>query len=1022
MSVLAKIAGSRRVVVCWLLMLGGLAVGSGGRAASAPQPAGERSGEITISGVVVDENADPLPGVNIRLKDSGRGTSTSPDGTFSITIPGQGRQTLLFSFVGYKTVERTFADSQRDVIVEMEVDENTLSEVVVTGYGVERTRTELVGSVAEVSGEELEPIRPEESFQSLLSGKVAGLKVSTPAGGDAGKPISVKIRGQGSLPTPGQQRRSTSSQPLYILDGVPLYDIQAEQYNQAAGREELLNPLASLSADDIKSISVLKDASAAAIYGANAANGVILIETKDGGTEGVDVEARISHGVSRPINEVQLLNTEQYVRLYRETLMNDGVSAAEAAERVGSDEVYTDWDEQLMRRAGFTEANLSVSGGFEQVSARVSLSYSDKETISKGNDFQKYGLRSRVDYSFRDVLEVNLNTGITGVEKTSLGGFSNVPLPPNISPYEEGGSFNDNSIFQDRPNPLAVLQQNDNNHNSLTTTNSLRFTVEPTDNLSLRALGGIDYYQNRNFIYRSMKNATGNDSGGGLTIVNRRNRKWITNVTGNYSVTLGDAHAVSVLLGGEAQEKNTKVLRGSGTNFLNDELRVLQAAGSRTDRDAASSDDNVTTLSSFGELSYNYDGTFFTSLNARRDASSIFGGDVRNANFASLGVSYVLTKEPYFADLSFLDLLKLKSSFGSTGNSRIGSYAAKGLYSVSSQNTYAGEVGLVPSTPQNKRLTWEKNYKFNAGLDATLFGRLDVLVEYYRNDIVDAIASISIPHESGFTTGDVNAADMRNTGVEVTLGYSFFPDSDWNWTLDVNAATNRNVVTKLKLEDAQVSTVSGKGYKVGEDVRAIYGVKYAGVNPENGEALFELPDGTVTEDYSVASKLENRQKIGDGNPDVYGGFTSTLSYNNVSLTLVGDYSFGSDILVSNLYATDGRQISFNNQSVDQLDRWQKPGDETDVPRLSPDAAPYSVSDRYLYNLDYIKFASASLRYTLPTDLANRLGVTRASAFLNCTNIGYVYFGDAPDDRNGAAEYRYRFPEAQTFTAGIDVTI
>jgi len=1010
-----------RTAFCWLVLSVFGACGAASYASPASRAPEPQPDEITVSGVVVDENADPLPGVNVRLKGGLRGTSTDPDGRFSITVPGGGERTLRFSFVGYETVERTFAESRRDVVIEMVIDEKELSEVVVTGYGVEKTRTEIVGSVAEISGDELQPLRPEASFQSLLSGKIAGLKVNNPSGGNAGKPISVKIRGQGSLPVSGL-RRSTSSQPLYILDGVPLYDIQSEQYNQAAGREELLNPLASVSADDIKSISVLKDASAAAIYGANAANGVILIETKEGSTDGFDVEAGISHGVSQPINEVKLLNTKQYARLYRETLMNDGLSAEEAAARVGSDDVYTDWDERLMRQAAFTDASLSFSGGTDDLSARVSLTYSDQETISKGNDLQKYGLRSRIDYTFGDLLEVDLNTGITGIEKTSLGGFSNVPLPPNVSPYDEDGSFNDATIFQDRPNPLAVLEQNDNNHNSLATTNSLRLSTEPIDNLNVRVLGGIDYYQNRNFIYRSKKNATGDNSGGGLTIVNRRNRKWITNVTGNYSFSLGDSHGFSALVGAEAQEKNTKVLRGSGTGFLNDNLRVLQAAAERTDRDAASSDDNVTTLSGFTELSYNYDGTFYTSINARRDASSIFGGDVRNANFASLGVSYILTEEPFFEDLSFLNLLKLKSSFGSTGNSRIGSYAAKGLYSVSSQNTYAGRIGLVPSTPQNTRLTWEKNYKFNAGLEATLFERLEVLIEYYRNDIIDAIASIGIPHESGFTTGDVNAADMRNTGIEVTLGYEFFPEADLRWNLDVNAATNRNIVTNLKLDDEQISTVSGIGYRVGEDVRTIYGVKYAGVNPENGEALFELPDGTVTENYSVASEIENRQKIGDGNPNVFGGFTSTISYGNFSLTLVGDYSFGSDILVSNLYATDGRQISFNNQSVNQLDRWQEPGDQTDVPRLSQDAEPYSVSDRYVYNLDYIKLANASLRYTLPSRLADRLRVSQVSAFVNCTNIGYLYFGDAPPDRNGAEEYRYRFPEAQTITAGINLTI
>ena len=1009
-----------RTLACGLLLL--LAWAAAGAATPVLAQEAESDGEITIAGVVVDEEAEPLPGVNVRIKNTSRGTATGADGQFSITIREDETKALLFSFVGYKTVERTFGETRDDVVVEMRVDRKEMDEVVVTGYGVEKTRTELVGSVTELSGEELEPLRPEASFQSLLSGQVAGLNVTNSSGGDAGKPISVRIRGQGSLPPVGQFSRSSSSEPLYIVDGVPLYDIQSEQFNQAAGREELLNPLASLNADDIKSISVLKDASAAAIYGANAANGVILIETKKGNADTFEVNARLSRGVSSTINEVKLLNAEQYVRLYRETLINDGASPEAAAAQTGDADVYTDWDDLLQRNATFTDASLSFSGGTEDVTARVSLNYSDQETISRGNNFQKYGFRSRIDYVFNDLLDVGLSNGVTGVEKTSLGGFSNVPLPPNISPYNEDGSFNDAPIFQNRPNPLAVLEQNDNNHNSLATTNSLTINLEPVDNLSVRALGGIDYYQNRNFIYRSMKNATGNDQVGGLTIVNRRNRKWITNLTGNHSFTLGTAHGFSTLVGGEAQEKTTKILRGSGSNFLNDDLRVLQAAQSRDDRDAASSDDNVTTLSGFAELSYNYKGKFYTSLNARRDASSIFGGDVRNANFASLGVSYILSEEGFFRDLGFLDFLKIRSSFGSTGNSRIGSYASRGLYSVSSQNTYAGEVGLVPSTPQNTRLTWEKNYKFNAGIDATLFERLDVLVEYYRNDIVDAITSISIPYETGFTTGDVNAADFRNTGIEVSLGYTFFPDRAFTWDLDVNAATNRNVVTELKLEEDQVSTETGVGYKIGEDVRAIYGVKYAGVNPDNGEALFELPDGTITSDYRLASRIENRQKIGDGNPNVFGGFTHRFSYKGFSLSLFGEYSFGSDVLVSNLYATDGRQISFNNQSINQLDRWQEPGDQTDVPKLSEDAPPYRVTDRYIYDLDYVKLANATLRYTLPSRFADRLRVKQARVFVNASNIGYVYFGDGPDDRNGAAEYRYRFPEGRTITTGIDVRL
>ena len=483
---------------------------------------------MEVSGIVVGENTEPLPGVNIRIRGTNRGTATDGNGTLAIRTAPADSATLVFSFVGYKAVKRDVATGERGVIVEMQVDETELDEVVVTGYGMEKTRTELVGSVAEISGEEIQPLRPEASFQSLLAGQIAGLNVTSPSGGDAGKPISIRIRGQGSLPT-SQMRRSTSSEPLYIIDGVPLYDIQSEQFTTVAGREELLNPLAAINPDDIKSISVLKDASAAAIYGASAANGVILIETKEGSQDGFDVEARVSHGVSSTINEVKLLNSEQYVRLYRETLINDGATPEEAAAITGDADTFTDWNDLLQRNARFTNASISFSGGTGDLSTRVSLNYSDQETISRGNNFEKYGFRSRIDYTGSDLFGVNLNTGITGVRKTSLGGFGNVPLPPTLSPYGDDGSFNNADIFRDRPNPLAVLEQNNNNnHNSLATTNSLQISAEPIDNWRLRALGGVDYYQNRNFVYLSRKNATGDNDGGELTIVNRRNRKWIT--------------------------------------------------------------------------------------------------------------------------------------------------------------------------------------------------------------------------------------------------------------------------------------------------------------------------------------------------------------------------------------------------------------------------------------------------------------------------------------------------------------
>ena len=281
------------------------------------------------------------------------------------------------------------------------------------------------------------------------------------------------------------------------------------------------------------------------------------------------------------------------------------------------------------------------------------------------------------------------------------------PFRQSFAVRRRAANFNNADIFLDRPNPLAVLEQNDNNHNSLAT-NSLQVTAEPLDDWRLRVLGGIDYYQNRNFIYLSRKNATGDNDGGELTIVNRRNRKWITNLTSNYSFRIGSAHGFSTLIGAEAQEKNTRLLRGTGNGFLNDDLRVLQGAANREDRDSRSSDEYVSTLSGFGELSYNYNGIFFTSLNARRDASSIFGGDVRNANFASLGISYVFSELDAIKKISWLDSLKLKSSFGSTGNSRIGSYAARDSTPSARRTRTPGGPDSSPQRPKTRGLHGRK--------------------------------------------------------------------------------------------------------------------------------------------------------------------------------------------------------------------------------------------------------------------------------------------------------------------------
>jgi TonB-dependent starch-binding outer membrane protein SusC len=969
-----------------------------------------------ITGTVQDDNGLTLPGVTVRVVGTTVGSETNKEGRFAIRMP-PGRNALRFTFVGMETQEISF-DADKEITVTLKDEIKTLNEVVVTGYNVEKNRTELVGSVAQINSANLQVDRPIESFERLLNGKIAGVQITYDAGGEAGLPASVRIRGQGTLPATGQFARTSSSEPLYILDGVPMYDIQEAQFNTASAREQRLNPLASLNPADIETITVLKDASASAIYGANAANGVILITTKRGSKEGLKIDFGYTTGVSNAINTVKLLNTDQYVELLTETLRNSGVPEAEIPNRVGSTEIYTQWEKINLQQAGFTSANMSISGGNSRIRVRNSFNYQKQETISRGNDHQRFSGRSNVDATLSDKVSMNYSMVYAHTRKNSLSGFDSRNFPPNVSPYNPDGTFNESGFFEDRPNPLSVLAQNDNNHKGNAINASLRLNYAPVDNIRLTAFFGIDSYQNRHFLYESGRNATGRNANGRLSIVDRANFKWISNAQARWGTTFGH-HKVSTMVGGEIQEQITDLIRGNASNFPFDRLRTLQSA---INAQSASSMEEIATVSSFGELSYDYKSKYFLSINTRADASSIFGGDVRRARFGSVGASWNASEEAFVRSLTFLDLLKFRASYGTTGNSKIGSYAARGLYRIETQYYYDGQGGAIPITAENLGLTWEKNFKLNTGMDMTLFKRYQVTLEYYQNDIKDAISIIPVPYESGFVSADVNAADMRNSGWEITLGTELMAKGKFRWSSDFNAATNRNIITQIKLDQNRISETTGIGYVVGQDVRTIYGVNYAGVDPATGKPIFYLPNGGITDNYTLARNPQDRVPIGTRNPKLFGGWTNSLSYGNFTFTLFSTYTTGSNILVSNFYETDGRQLSFLNQSVNQLDRWTTPGQITSVPRLHLSNYAYTNLSRYIYDNSHIKIENIMVNYRVPVSFLSRYRIHSCSAFAQMNNVHYFYFEKTPKGRNGIAEYRYQFPEGRTITLGLNISL
>lgn len=977
---------------------------------------------LQVIGKVYGPDGEPLPGATVKVVGTTLGTSTNAKGTFGLRMPSAWHDSISVSFIGMKTQTIGVQEGRR-VAVHLEEHTENLSDVVVTGYNIEKERTAVTGSLTQIGQEQLESSRPMESFDRLLEGKIAGVEVSYSGGGEAGLPVSIRIRGQSTFSNISSSYRHSSAEPLYIVDGVPLYDITVGEENSSNANEQLLNPLSALNPYDIESITVLKDANASAIYGANAANGVILITTKKGKAGKLQVSANYAQGVAEAINTVKLLNSSQYVDLYKETLMNGGLSEEDATETAGSDSVNTHWKDYLLRAAQYQSFNLSLAGGSDRMTTRASFFYKNQESISKGNGFINFGGRTSSKIYFGEKFDASFNMALTLHRKSSLDYFaSSYKIPPNISPYNADGSYNESGYFESLPNPVSTLAQNENGHKGLSADMNASVSVKPWPSLTLSGLGGLDVYQNTHTIYRSGENATGRNANGQLWIVDRKNVKWITNLKARWVKELSEHQQLAVMAGMEAQKQTTDLMRATGQEFMFPDLHTLSNATSDNSTNA-SSNETSTNLSYFGDVGYNIRKKYVLSATFRNDASSIFGGDVRNARFMSGGFAWNIDREDFLKGNPVLTAARVRSSYGSTGNARIGTYAAKGTYSISSSNSYDGNGGYIPSTGANDKLTWEKNLKFNIGTEFSLFSRFNFIVEYYQNDTKDAIAQVDAPYENGFQEVDLNVGHIRNSGWEWTLNTTVYKNSKVTWSINLNASKNKNIIKALLLSEGLKSTTAGIGYVVGEDTRTLYGMKQATVNPETGVRRWYQPDGTLTEDASYVKDKEDLMHIGTLNPTLFGGMSHHIEIGRVTLSILTPFSFGSDVMMADkLLETNGRQISLHNQSVNQLDRWQQPGDITYVPQLLSSNTIYTArQSTQVFNNSYIKLQNVSVTYQLPEEILHKWRMNTASVFVQASNVGYWYFTDVPKNRNGVAEYKYQFPEARTFSTGVNVS-
>ncbi|WP_316734656.1 SusC/RagA family TonB-linked outer membrane protein [Pedobacter aquatilis] len=970
-----------------------------------------------VKGLITDDKGNPVPGVIVQLKNGAYLTTSDGNGNYSTMVSGDDIATarLLFKMIGMVTLTSEPLGDKRTVNVTMSEDVTSMQEVVITSsYTKPVKREEVVGSITQINAAQLQVDRPIESVDKLLEGLAAGVYVEGST--ELGTPVKINIRGQGSLIPVSSLQRTTSSQPLIVIDGIPVQEQLSPDAVSAFNAETLLNPLAGINPNNIESISVLKDAAASTIYGSNAANGVIIITTKSGSAGATKANIKYSRGVSTFINELKLLSGPEYYLLKKELLMNEGATELSAAQQAGSSTINTDWLSLISRNASYNNLNLDFSGGKGSSTYYVSAGYRDQQASSLKNDIKNFYLSLKLNNEISKKLKLSITLSPTYGTKNGISTFgSNTYLPPNIAPTDNETL----NTFAGIDNPVNIIEQNENSSRSLTFNGNanLRYTISPEFYVS--GTIGANMFYNKQRIYQSADNYTGRTVSGRLRIIDRSTYNWLGFLQAGYDKKLGK-HSIGAIVGYEAKEDFEDQLMAIGNGFTYDKIREVSQARNKS---IFSSRQSTGTISYYTQIGYDYEKKYFVTGSARMDESSIFGGDKQRAINSAVGLAWILTKENFLQPGKVLSMLKLRASYGTTGNSRIGSYASRGLYDFSSEN-YTGDAAAVPlsSAAPNPQLGWEKNRKLNFGLDFSLFNRINITAEYYNNTIRDLISNVDVPLETGYSSIPFNTATMRNQGFELNIDAAIINGEHFKWRTSLNLGTNKNGIVSLNNTFTEVygSSERATALKAGYSSTAIWGVRWAGINPQTGAEQFYDPSGNIVNRAAIVA-LGNKswQVIGDRLPKFQGGSVNTFQYKDFALTLNFQYSYGADYLLSNRYYADGNRLIGSNMSVNLLDRWQKPGDVTEVAKLSRSAIQIQNSDRYIYDLSYIKLSNAALSYNLPEKFAGKIMMRTLSLYVNATNIFYWYKDSAPENRNGIREFRYTYPELRTISFGVN---
>ncbi|MDP3432498.1 MAG: TonB-dependent receptor [Bacteroidota bacterium] len=1001
----------------------------------------------TVSGNVTDSSGASLPGVSVVVKGTTSGVITDMYGKYSITnVPGNA--TLQFSFVGMKSQEIAIA-GKTTLNVVLEDETIGIDEVVAIGYGTVK-KSVLTGSVSSIKVDELQAT-PMTSIDQGLVGRAAGVMV-TQTSGMPGAIASIRVRGTSSL--------QGGNEPLYVIDGFPIYN--GSGFGNTGGGSRF-SGLSTINPSDIESIEILKDASATAIYGTRAANGVVLIKTKSGkvGSDVISFDA--TYGVQQVVQNIELMNALEFAEMTNEARVNDGLSPffSEAdMQKVRQNPIGTDWQKEIFRSAPTQNYQLTFSGGDQKTIYSISANYSEQQGIIHNSDFKRYSSRINLERqmltNFRVGSNFTMSKTLANAVQTDSGGTSGIistalGFNPILPVYQDEATRKYtlvNNTGLPYANPVATAREITRENHAVRLLGNLFGEWEILPNLKAKVSFGADLFNTKfnSYIPSNIQESSGvaNASISGGTTTN-----WLNENTLSWVKEIGQNHKIDLLGGVTFQRNHYEDFAASSKSFVNDVLTFnsLQAGSIYNQPSSSASDWSL--MSYLARVNYNFKERYLFSFSGRVDGSSRFGANNKYAVFPSGSFAWRLIEEDFIKNTNIFSNLKTRISYGITGNQEIGLYNS--LSTLGTTNyTFGRQLvsGFFPNKIPNPDLRWEKTSQFDVGLDVAFFdNRLRITTDYYHKKTTDLIYSVPVSFVSGFGSALKNIGSIENKGLELSVGSDVLTGA-LSWTTEFNISSNKSNVLDLggvQYQDIgggddHLKTGAAHRLIVGEPIGLFYGYVYDGIfrnadelaagpkSPTNwvGGRRYADLGGPAGVPDGIVDATNDRTVIGDPNPDFFGGMTNTLSYKGFELNLFLQYSYGNDVFnykaMELLLPTGGQNVY-----KDLVDRWRPDNIDSKYPKATTNRSAV-FSSLYIEDGSYLKVKTLTLAYVFPSlknkHISNmKLYVSGQNLFTFTNYSGY----DPEVSYRGASNLELGedfggYPQAKTFLLGISLNI